>query len=954
MVSQALDLPVICNLNPRSIYNKSDEFHEFIKEEQVDLLLMSESWERQDLPLNQIIQLEDFEIISNVSQRKNPGGRPAIFANKTKFQVQNLTNTLVNIPWGVEAVWAILTPKNASKASKIQNIACCAFYCKPGSKKKTLLLDHISETYNLLSTKYGRGLHFVLAGDSNDLKLDSILSLDSRLNQIVKDWTRLSPPAILDPIITTLSGLYQEPLCLEPLDADPNKKGVKSDHRIVVARPINTINNKCVRETRTIKFRPFPESGLKKMTEWLIDEKFEPVFSAISAHDKAEIFQQMLLRKLDECFPLKERKINGDDQPWISSKIKKMDRKRKREYHKHRRSEKWKVLNKLFKTETKRAKKDFYKNNLANLKTQKPSKWYSCLKKITSFDQHKREEIIVDEINHLSNQEQSEIIADKFASIQNEYQSLKKEDISVPPFSQDQVPQFQASQVWFLLSKLQTNKATVPGDFPAKLSKHFAAYLAEPLCDIINTSVRRGEYPRIYKFEHSTPVPKKFPPTSTADLRNISGLLTFDKIMGKLISELMISDMDSKSDSAQYGNQKGLSIQHYLIKMLHRIHTALDNNSRRETFAVIANMVDWNSAFPRQCHRLGVESFIKNGVRPSLIPVLINYFQDREMSVRWHGCTSVPRLIKGGGAQGATMGLLEYLSQSNNNADCVDILDRFKFIDDLTILEIINLLTVGISSLNLKLNVPNDAPLHNQFIPPQNLKSQKWLDEINAWTSNQKMKINENKTKTMIFNFSDKHQFTTRLQLNSQTVEVIKSTRLLGTIVSDDLKWDLNTKNIVKKANARMQLLRKVAEFGAPCEDLKTIYILFIRSLLEQSATVWHSSLSQENIEDLERVQKSAFKVILQEKFKGYKHALKTLEMESLKDRREYLCLNFALKCTKNKKVKDMFPLTTKIHEMKTRNPEKYHVNHTNTERLRKSAVPYMQRLLNENENRQH
>ena len=101
------------------------------------------------------------------------------------------------------------------------------------------------------------------------------------------------------------------------------------------------------------------------MTEWLIDEKFEPVFSAISAHDKAEIFQQMLLRKLDECFPLKERKINGDDQPWISTKIKKIDRKRKREYHKHRRSEKWKVLNKLFKTETKRAKKDFYKNNLA-------------------------------------------------------------------------------------------------------------------------------------------------------------------------------------------------------------------------------------------------------------------------------------------------------------------------------------------------------------------------------------------------------------------------------------------------------------------------------------------------------------------------------------------------------------------------------------------------------------
>ena len=132
------------------------------------------------------------------------------------------------------------------------------------------------------------------------------------------------------------------------------------------------------------------------------------------------------------------------------------------------------------------------------------------------------------------------------------------------------------------------------------------------------------------------------------------------------------------------------------------------------------------------------------------------------------------------------------------------------------------------------------------------------------------MFINENKTKAMLFNYTEKYQFTTRLQLNENTVEVIDQTKLLGTVISNDLKWDLNTKSLVKKANARMELLRKVAEFGTPQEDLKTIFILFVRSLLEQSATVWHSSLSQENIDDLERVQKSACKVILQEKYRGY------------------------------------------------------------------------------------
>ena len=142
-------------------------------------------------------------------------------------------------------------------------------------------------------------------------------------------------------------------------------------------------------------------------------------------------------------------------------------------------------------------------------------------------------------------------------------------------------------------------------------------------------------------------------------MRNISGLLTFDKVMEKMISELMISEMKAKTDPSQYGNEKGTSIQHYLIKMVHRILTALDTNSKRETFAVVANLIDWNSAFPRQCPKLGVDSFIKNGVRPSMIPLLVNYFQDRQMSVVWHGCQSVPRRIKGGGPQGATFGILE-------------------------------------------------------------------------------------------------------------------------------------------------------------------------------------------------------------------------------------------------------------------------------------------------------
>ena len=96
--------------------------------------------------------------------------------------------------------------------------------------------------------------------------------------------------------------------------------------------------------------------------------------------------------------------------------------------------------------------------------------------------------------------------------------------------------------------------------------------------------------------------------------------------------------------------------------------------------------------------------------------------------------------------------------------------------DDLSILEIVDLLTVGITSYNLKMHVPSDVPVHNQFIPATNLKSQDWLEKINQWTVEQKMLINEKKTKSLIFNFTEKYQFSTRLFLNDEILEVLEST----------------------------------------------------------------------------------------------------------------------------------------------------------------------------------
>ena len=105
---------------------------------------------------------------------------------------------------------------------------------------------------------------------------------------------------------------------------------------------------------------------------------------------------------------------------------------------------------------------------------------------------------------------------------------------------------------------------------------------------------------------------------------------------------------------------------------------------------------------------------------------------------------------------------------------------------------------------------------------------------------------------------------------------------------------------LVKRANARMRLLHKLVDFGVPQEDLVTIYLLYVRSILEQSCQVWHSSLTLENFQDLERVQKNALKIIFQEEYISYSNALDKAGLTSLFERRTKLCLKFAMASLKH------------------------------------------------------
>ena len=142
--------------------------------------------------------------------------------------------------------------------------------------------------------------------------------------------------------------------------------------------------------------------------------------------------------------------------------------------------------------------------------------------------------------------------------------------------------------------------------------------------------------------------------------------------------------------------------------------------------------------------------------------------------------------------------------------------------------------------------------------------------------------------------------------------------------------------------------MRKHYSFHVPLTDLVTIYIIYIRCYLEQSCVVWHSSLTVEDSVKLERVQKAALRIILKDDYIDYQSALQKTQLQMLEKRRETLSLNFARSCVRHPFMTSMFPLNNVDYHVDTcRKREKYQVQKARTDRLAKSAIPSMQRLLN-------
>ena len=267
--------------------------------------------------------------------------------------------------------------------------------------------------------------------------------------------------------------------------------------------------------------------------------------------------------------------------------------------------------------------------------------------------------------------------------------------------------------------------------------------------------------------------------------------------------------------------------------------------------------------------------------------------------------------------------------------------------DDLTIAEAIN------TKAQIKLSEDQNPTLPTPFrlrtghvLPPEQSLVHNQVQNLLAYANDHEMQINTRKTKLMLFNPSRSVDIQPQMIIDNEEIEMLEEMKLLGVIITSNLKWRSNTKYITERGYSRLWILKRLKRLGCPIEDLLDTYMKQVRCLLEMACPVWHPALTVADSKAIERVQKSALSIILGDEYISYDSALDDLNLETLVARRDSLCLKFAMKSAAHPTHSQWFKSTGDAPD--TRNRNLYQPVWTRTNRFKDSPVPFMTQMLND------
>ena len=324
-------------------------------------------------------------------------------------------------------------------------------------------------------------------------------------------------------------------------------------------------------------------------------------------------------------------------------------------------------------------------------------------------------------------------------------------------------------------------------------------------------------------------------------------------------------------------------------------------------------------------HNIAIEKLLALGVRGTIVPWVIDFLKDRRQCVRYNQTLSDYAQLHAGVPQGTKIGPITFQAVINDAArGCSS--HYWKYVDDLTFAENRN--------CNVRSNLQAD------------------LDAFLEWSLQNQLKLNPDKCQAIHISFMRTPPPLTDLKIGNTSLSYVHHAKILGIYIQEDLKWNTQVDHMLKNANKRLFMLRKLRRFGFNISELITIYSCYVRPLLEYADTIWHSSLTIKESNMIERIQKRACKIILGfNNYICYDDALHVCNLEPLSSRREDHCLVFAQSLADCKRTSGLLPPRRKqAHGRSLRNDSEFTRLIVRTERYARSPVPYFVSLLNKHQ----
>ncbi|KAK0154999.1 putative RNA-directed DNA polymerase from transposon BS [Merluccius polli] len=338
--------------------------------------------------------------------------------------------------------------------------------------------------------------------------------------------------------------------------------------------------------------------------------------------------------------------------------------------------------------------------------------------------------------------------------------------------------------------------------------------------------------PACFKTSTIIPVPKKPRTIGLNDFRPVALTSVVMKSFECLVLSHLKYITDPFLDPLQFAYRANRSVDDAVNLALHYILQHLDSAG---TYARIL-CVDFSSAFNTIIPALLQEKLSQLSVPDSTCRWITDFLSDRNQHVKLGKHVSHSQSISTGSPQGCVLSPLLFSLYTNSCTSSHQSVKLLKFVDDTTL---IGLISDGDES------------------------AYRWeADHLVTWCHQNNLELNALKRVEMVVDFRKNSASPAPITLCDSTIDTVESFRFLGTIISQDLKWELNISSLIKKAQQRMYFLRQLKKFNLPRTMMVHFYSSIIESILTSSISIWYAAATAKDKGRVQRVIRSAEKVI--------------------------------------------------------------------------------------------